>query len=108
MSRVYRFNDLPKYQLGACVVRNILRKTTGELNAIAMDALQSLEERVLPFDVYIQVIEGQLESTINGIVLHVNASEYLIIPAHARHSSKAVKRTKLLHLVIKSGYDLVV
>lgn len=105
---VYRFADVLDFATGSRDMQSILRKTTGELNAVTMDTNQFLDVRLLPFDIYIHVIEGKVETVINGGSLFVNAGEFLIIPGHTQHTSQALQPTRLLQLTIKSGYEDVV
>ena len=104
-STVYRFAGISHYETGVSEVQNILQKPTGELNAMMMDAQQFMNIRRMPFDIYIHVIEGKLETRINEIPYFVGAGEFIIIPAHALHTSQALEATKLLQLTIKSGYE---
>lgn len=105
---VYKFDHVCHYSEGSIASQNIVLKTTGTLNALAIDTNQFVDSKFSPFDIYMHVLEGKLETIINGVALFVNEGEFLIIPGHTRNSSQAMKPTKLLQLTIKSGYEDVV
>ena len=80
--------DLTKYQAGAIVSREVLRKPTGTVTAFAFDAGQALSEHTAPFDALICVLDGE--------------AEMIIFPAHKPHAVNAVTRFKMLLVMIRS------
>ena len=42
-----------------------MKKTTGNITATSFDAGEELDEKITPFDTYIQIIDGVAELTIN-------------------------------------------
>jgi quercetin dioxygenase-like cupin family protein len=106
-STAYAFDQVCNYSPGSSSLQTILKKTTGTLNALALDTRQFIDSKFSPFDIYIHVIEGRLETIIDGTSIFVNSGEFLIVPGHTRNTSQALLPTKLLHLTIKSGYEQV-
>ena len=104
-STVHRFADVGEYQVGIIKEQHILRKTAGELNLVSIDTDQIFDTGTLPFDIYIHVIEGKLEARINGGSLFLNTGEFVIGPAHAKHTSLALQPTKILQLIIRSDSE---
>jgi quercetin dioxygenase-like cupin family protein len=94
--------DLVAYQEGSVVSREILKKGTGTLTVFAFDAGQGLSEHTAPFDATVQVLDGEAEITIAGTAHRVAAGELIIMPANKPHSLKAVKRFKMMLIMIRS------
>jgi len=94
--------ELTKYQSGAIVSREVLRKPTGTVTAFAFDAGQALSEHTAPFDALICVLDGEAEMQIAGKPHQVEAGQMIILPAHKAHAVKAVTRFKMLLVMIRS------
>lgn len=93
--------DLVKYQDNAIVSSEIIKKEAGTVTIFAFDAGQGLSEHTAPFDALIHVIDGQAEITISGKPAIVNEGEMIIMPANKPHSLKAVKKFKMILVMIK-------
>ena len=94
--------DLTKYQAGAIVSREVLRKPTGTVTAFAFDAGQALSEHTAPFDALICMLDGDAEMRIAGKKRQVGAGQMIILPANKPHAVKAVTRFKMLLVMIRS------
>ena len=94
--------ELTKYQAGAIVSHEVLRKPTGTVTAFAFDAGQALSEHTAPFDALICVLDGEAEMQIAGKPHQVSAGEMIILPANKPHAVKAVTRFKMLLVMIRS------
>ena len=94
--------ELTKYQAGAIVSHEVLRKPTGTVTAFAFDAGQALSEHTAPFDALICVLDGEAEMQIDGKPHQVSAGEMIIPPANKPHAVKAVTRFKMLLVMIRS------
>jgi quercetin dioxygenase-like cupin family protein len=96
---------LIEYIPNAVVSKTIIKKTTGNITATSFDIGEELGEKTLPFDTYVQIIDGTAEVVINDKQLQLSLGEGIIIPAHAKHSFNANEQFKMLTTVIKSGYE---
>ena len=94
--------DLTRYQSGAIVSREVLRKSTGTVTAFAFDAGQALSEHTAPFDALVCVLDGKAEMQISGKKHPVEEGQMIILPAHQPHAVKAVTRFKMLLVMIRS------
>ena len=94
--------ELTKYQAGAIVSHEVLRKPTGTVTAFAFDAGQALSEHTAPFDALICVLDGEAEMQIAGKPHQVSAGEMIILPANKPHAVKAVTSFKMLLVMIRS------
>ena len=95
-------DKLLKYQSGAVVSMEIIRKKTGTVTLFAFDKDQGLSEHVVPFDAMVYIVDGTAEISISGKPILVKAGETVIMPAGKPHSLKAVKKFKMLLIMIRS------
>ena len=94
-------NDLLDYQEGSVVSRTIIDKQTGTVTLFAFDAGQGLSEHTAPFDALVHIIDGEAEITISGKGIHVKGGEMVIMPAHEPHALRALKRFKMVLIMIR-------
>jgi len=94
--------NLAGYQDGAVVSRTVIDKPVGTITAFAFDAGEGLSEHTAPYDAFVQVLDGEAEVNIEGTVHTVSAGEIIIMPANRPHSMRAVKRFKMLLVMIRA------
>ncbi|MEO8172297.1 MAG: cupin domain-containing protein [Sediminibacterium sp.] len=99
--------DTLDYVPNSVLIKTLFRKITGNISAFSFDTGEVLTEKITPFDIFIQVIDGRAEIILNGESNVVETGESIIIPAHCRTIIKANTRFKMLSTLIKSGYDEV-
>jgi quercetin dioxygenase-like cupin family protein len=97
--------EIIEYVPNSVVTKTIIRKTTGNVNVIAIDTGQAIAEKISPFDTFIQIIEGTAEIVIDEKSNILKTGEGIIIPAHTPNNVKACERFKMITTVIKSGYE---
>lgn len=93
---------LVDYQSGSIVSREILKGTTGKVTLFAFDEGEGLSEHTSPFNVLVQIIEGEAEITISSQPHQVKAGELILMPAQQPHALKALKRFKMILTMIRS------
>ena len=93
--------DLVGYQDGSVVSKEIIKKGTGTVTLFAFDEGQGLSEHVAPFDALVYIFDGEAEIVIDGKSNLVSAGNMIIMPANKPHSLKAIKRFKMLLVMIK-------
>lgn len=94
-----------EYVPNSVLSKTIIKKTTGNVTAMAFDAGEELTERTIAFDSFVQVIDGTAEVVINKKSTPLQLGEGMIIPAHASSMIKANERFKIIMTIIKSGYE---
>jgi len=94
--------DLVTYQDGSIVSKEIIKKPTGTVSIFAFDQDQGLSEHTAPFDALVYVLDGETEITISGKPHHLKEGEMIIMPGGEPHALKAVKRFKMLLVMVKS------
>jgi len=92
--------DLVGYQDGSAVSKEIIKKGTGTVTLFAFDEGQGLSEHTAPFDALVYIFDGEAEITIDGKPNLVKAGNIIIMPANKPHSLKAIKRFKMLLVMI--------
>lgn len=97
--------EIIEYVPDSVVIKTIIKKSTGNINAVSFDSGEKLEEKTSPFDTFIQIIDGKAEIIIDDVSTLLETGSSIIIPAHARNSIKANDRFKMISTVIKSGYE---
>ena len=99
---VLLLSDMIAYQEGAVVSRTIIDKQTGTVTLFAFDKGQGLSEHTAPFDALVYILDGEAEVTISGESNRLKEGEAVIMPAHKLHALKAIKRFKMMLVMIKS------
>ena len=97
--------EIIEYVADSVVTKTILNKTTGSISVSSFDTGEGLAEKIIPFDTFVQIIDGKAEIVINGISNFLNTGQSIIIPAHASNIVKANERFKMISTIIKSGYE---
>jgi len=102
MAEVNRLVNLVEYQRGAVVSRTIIDKKTGTVTLFSFDEGQGLSEHTAPFDALVVLLDGEAEISISSKPLHLREGEMVIMPANQPHALKAVKKFKMLLIMIRS------
>ena len=102
LAQALKVADLVDYQDGSVVSRTIMDKGTGTLTLFAFGEGQGLSEHTAPFDALVYVLEGEAEVTISGKTLRLGKDEMVIMPANQSHALKAIKKFKMMLVMIRS------
>ena len=94
--------DLIAYQEGSVVSRTLIDKKIGTVTVFAFGAGQGLSEHTVPYDAMVQILDGDAEITIAGTVHKLAAGQMIIMPAGKPHSVKAVRKFKMLLVMIRT------
>jgi quercetin dioxygenase-like cupin family protein len=95
-ARAYNLAQMTEYQEGAVVSRTLLKNASGTLTVFSFDAGQALSEHTVPFNAFIQVLDGEGEITVDGKTSTVKCGEIILMPGNLPHSVHAEKRFKML------------
>lgn len=101
-AKTVRVTEYVQYQDGSVVSREIVKKPTGNVTIFAFDEGQGLSEHTAPFDALVQVLEGEVEITIAGQPHRVQGGEIILMPAGQPHALKALKRFKMMLIMLRS------
>jgi len=101
LAQAKKLVDLVDYQEGSVVSRTVIENKAGNLTLFAFGAGQGLSEHTAPFDALVYILDGESEVTISGNILHLKAGEMVIMPANEPHALKAVKKFKMMLVMIR-------
>jgi quercetin dioxygenase-like cupin family protein len=104
-AKTYIIVEIIEYVPNSVVIKSIIKKTTGNISVISIDGGEALAEKTIPFDTFIQIIDGKAEIVIDGISNLLDTGQSIIIPAHTSNIIKANERFKMISTIIKSGYE---
>jgi quercetin dioxygenase-like cupin family protein len=97
-----RIDGMLDYQKHSVVSRTLLNKKTGTVTLFAFDKGQGLSEHTAPFDAMVVVVEGSAEISIAGKRQGVETGEMIMMPAGIPHAVRAVKKFKMMLVMIRS------
>jgi len=97
--------EIIEYVPDSVGIKTIITKTTGKIKAVSFDAGNAIKEKIIPFDTFVQIIDGKAEVVIDGTSNILDTGQSIIIPAHTANILKANERFKMISTVIKSGYE---
>ncbi|HAP93721.1 MAG TPA: cupin domain-containing protein [Desulfotomaculum sp.] len=100
-AQVIRLINLADYQEGSVVSRTIIDKKTGTVTFFAFDEGQGLSEHTAPFDALVYLLDGEAEIFISGQPLRLKEGEMTIMPAGQPHALRAVKKFKMILIMIR-------
>jgi quercetin dioxygenase-like cupin family protein len=102
ISETLNLNEMIDYQKDSVVSRSLIKKKTGTVTLFAFDQGQALSEHTAPFDALAYILDGESEITVSGKTYHLKTGEMIIMPANEPHALKAIKKYKMLLIMIKS------
>jgi quercetin dioxygenase-like cupin family protein len=97
--------EIIEYVANSVVIKSIIKKSTGSISAVSFDAGEALTEKIIPFDSFVQIIDGKAEIVIDGNSNFLVTGQSIIIPAHTSNIVRAKERFKMISTIIKSGYE---
>lgn len=93
---------LVEYQEGSIVSRTIVDKKAGTVTLFAFDEGQGLSEHLAPYDAIVSILDGEAEVAISGKTFALKEGEMIILPANKLHALKAVKKFKMMLIMIRA------
>lgn len=94
--------ELVNYQDGSIVSRVLVGRETGTITLFAFDEEQTLSEHTAPFDALVQMLDGEMEISIDRKPLSVKTGNVILMPANHPHALRAVTKSKMLLTMIRS------
>ena len=106
-SKAFKVVEVIEYIPNSVVIKSIIKRITGNVSAVSFDSGELLCGKTSPFEIFIQIIEGNAEVVIDDKSNLLETGQSIIIPAHSRNTIKANEKFKMLSTFIKSGYEEV-
>jgi quercetin dioxygenase-like cupin family protein len=100
--KISNMKGLVAYQDGSIVSKEIIKKPAGTTTIFAFDRDQGLSEHTAPFDALVYILDGSAEIIISGEPHQLKTGEMIIMPGGKPHALKAVKRFKMMLVMIRS------
>ena len=97
-----RLVDLVNYQKDAVVSKTLIEQKTGTVTLFAFDKGQGLSEHTAPYNALVYIVDGQAQIIIANNSYQLMKGEIIIIPANEPHAITALKRFKMLLIMIRS------
>jgi quercetin dioxygenase-like cupin family protein len=94
--------DLVEYQAVSITTKTLADKKVGKVDLFAFTEGQSLGEHLSRFDDLAYILDGEAEIKIADKIFHVKAGEMIVLPENQIHAIKAVKRFKMMLIMIKA------
>ena len=99
-SKAHIIVEIIEYISNTVVNKTIIKRSTGNITISSLDAGEELSPKKLPYDIYIQIIDGSAE-----LMIKLKLGEGIIIPAHSTYRFNANVQFKMISTIIKSGYE---
>jgi len=101
-AQAVKLMDMVEYQTSAVVSRALLDKKTGTITLFAFDTGQGLSEHTAPYDAMAYILDGEVEVIVSGKSVSMKQGDMVVMPGGEPHALRAVKRFKMLLVMIKS------
>jgi len=99
--QILSVNGLVAYQDDSVVSKEIVKSEKGIVTVFAFDEGQALSEHTAPFDAIVHIVDGEAEILIDGKPYSLKSGEMIIMPANKPHAVKAVKRFKMMLVMVR-------
>ncbi|WAI02347.1 cupin domain-containing protein [Methanogenium organophilum] len=101
-AKILHLADLVDYQEGAVASRMIVNKPLGSITVFSFDEDEELSEHTAPYDVVVTILDGECEVWLSGETHQMKTGDTIIFPADAPHALSAVKRFKMMLVMIRA------
>src|SRR5436853_4130865 len=81
--------EILEYMPNAVVSKTIIKKSTGNITAMSFAEGEEMGLKTIPFDTFVQIIDGNAELIINEKIHNLKLGVGIIIPAHSPHCFNA-------------------
>jgi quercetin dioxygenase-like cupin family protein len=97
----FNVSEVIDYAEGGVVSKELIHNDSGSVTLFSFDAGQRLSEHYAPFDALLQVVDGEMELTVEGQTFTIHTGESFVIPSGARHAVNAPKPFKMIITMIR-------
>lgn len=100
-SRIFSMDKSIEYTSGGVVSKLVVNSKGGNVTLFSFDKGQGLTEHSAAFDALVQVIDGEVEITMDGKLHNLKKGDCIIMPANVPHALQAVESFKMILTMIK-------
>ncbi|MFX1457792.1 MAG: cupin domain-containing protein [Promethearchaeota archaeon] len=90
------------YQDGSIVSRTLINKDVGTVTLFSFDQGEGLSEHTTPFDAIVYIFDGEAEIMISQKQHILTKGQMILMPANEPHALKALKKFKMMLIMVKS------
>lgn len=101
-SKIFAMDKSIEYTSGGIVSKLIVNSKGGNVTLFSFDKGQSLAEHSASYDALVQVIDGEVEITIDAKPHILKKGDSIIMPANVPHAVNAVEPFKMILTMIKN------
>jgi len=101
-SQIMKMISLAEYQEDSIVSRTLIDKKAGTVTFFAFYEGQGLSEHVARYDALVSILDGEAEVVVSGKAFSLKEGEMMILPANKPHALKAIKKFKMMLIMIKA------
>ncbi|MDO8524114.1 MAG: cupin domain-containing protein [bacterium] len=101
MQNIITLKNHIEYQKGSVVSKEILKTENGTVTIFAFDEGQGLSEHTAPFNVLVYILDGEAQIKIEETTHTLIDGQMIELPANKPHSLKALKKFKMLLIMMK-------
>ncbi|MGC8603557.1 MAG: cupin domain-containing protein [Desulfomonilaceae bacterium] len=95
--------DLVTYEEGRVISRTFAQNSCVSLTLFAFDVGEGLSAHSAAGDAFVHILDGEAQITIDSRENLVKTGQVVVMPANVSHSVYAVKRFKMLLVVVKGN-----
>lgn len=100
-SKIFSMDDSIEYTSGGVISKQIVNSKGGNVTLFSFDKGQGLTEHSASYDAMVQVIDGEVEITIDDNLHKLKKGDNIIMPANVPHALHAVESFKMILTMIK-------
>lgn len=100
---VIKFNEAISYNADKVEFKQVFETTKGGVSLVALKAGQKLDTHTAPFEVMVNVCEGEIEFTMLDKSNRIKAGEFILMGADVPHSVVANVDSKLMIVKVKEN-----
>lgn len=99
---ILNLESMLDYQESSVVSRTLVNKDVGTVTLFSFDKGEGLSEHTAPFDALVYVFDGEAEIIISNEKFNLRDGQIIIMPANEPHALYALKKFKMMLVMIKS------
>ncbi len=100
-AKIFSMDKSIDYTSGGVISKLITNSKGGNVTLFSFDKGQGLSEHSASFDALVQVIDGEVEITLDGKLHNLKKGDCIIMPANVPHALQAVESFKMILTMIK-------
>ena len=93
--------EIVEYEPDTIVCKTVIKNYNGKLSVVAFDKGEKFCETTAKYDIYVQVIDGKAQVTIDSKDWELKLGEGMLIPINTVHCFKANSKFKMISTIVR-------